>query len=427
MDTAVRSRPPVQRRGRVIVLTLRGGTVLATGVLALVVAYMAGWPELLIIACFCGIPPLLALVFVFRMRPKLSVARFMMPAIVTAGTTGSARLRLGNLAGAKTSFAHWRDNLPWSPGATPWQELPVMDASASLALQYAFTPLRRGIAELGPLMIEVTDPFGFARGEFPVGDRQRVVVAPETMDLSQGAVDIASDSGSARLFQHRALAGEHDIMTRDYRPGDALRRVHWKASAHHGELMVREDEKRSHAETLILVDTRRGSYRDVSRTPFPDRPESEHFEWALSMVASLRDHLVKGGLRVQVKETAVAQLADADHVDDFVESLARVRLSYQDGPALRLAEPRADSVGSLFAILDDPDGETLDALLEQHGAFDLAVAFLLGPGHDGPPRSSSSAGDLADCLERAGWTVYRVPEGEGVAAAWVALGGAADA
>ncbi|HEU4850002.1 MAG TPA: DUF58 domain-containing protein [Terrimesophilobacter sp.] len=426
MDTAVRFGRPVQRRGRVVTLTLRGGTVLAAGVLALVVAYIAGWPELLIIACFCGIPPLLALVFVVRMRPRLSVARFTTPAIVTAGTTGSARLRLGNLAGAKSSPAHWRDYLPWGPGATRRQGLPVMDAGASLSLQYAFTPPRRGIPELGPLVIEVADPFGFARGEFPVGDRQRVVVAPETVDLSQGAVDIASDSGSARLFQHRALAGEHDIMTRDYRPGDALRRVHWKASAHHGDLMVREDEKRSHAEALILVDTRRGSYRDVLRTPSTDRPESEHFEWALSMVASLRDHLVKGGLRVRVMETAVAQLADADHVDDFVESLARVRLSYQDGPALILAEPKADSVGSLFAVLDDPDGETLDALLEQRGSFDLAVAFLLGPPGPGRPRGSSPAGDPADRLERAGWTVHRVVDGEGVAAAWHALGGAAD-
>lgn len=412
MDAAGRFGRPAQRRGRVVALTLRGGTVLAVGVLALVVAYIAGWPELLILACFCGIAPLLALLFVFRMRPRLSVARFTTPAIVTAGTTGSARLRLGNLAGAKTSLAQWSDELPWSPGSTRRQELPSLDAGAGLDLQYGFTPPRRGVAELGPLVVEVADPFGLARGQFPVGDRHRVVVAPETVELDQSAVDIASDSGSARLFQHRALAGEHDIMTRDYRPGDALRRVHWKASAHHGDLMVREDEKRSHAEALLLVDTRRGSYRDVARAASPDLPESEHFEWALRMIASLRDHLVRSGLRVRVAETALAQLADADHVDDFVESLARVRLSYQDGPTLRLAEPRAESLGSLFAVLDAPDGETIAALVEQRGSFDLAVAFLLGDVGDA----------LAAALERAGWTVHRVGPNETVADAWRALG-----
>lgn len=407
---------PVQRRGRVVTLTLRGGAVLAVGVLAFVVAYIAAWPELLILACFCGIPPFLALIFVLRMRPRLSVARFTTPAIVTAGNTGSARLRLGNLGGARTGLLRWRDELPWSPGATRRQELPPIAAGDTLTLQYAFTPPRRGIGELGPLVIEVADPFGLARGEFPMGDRHRVVVAPETVELDQGAVDIASDSGSARLFQHRALAGEHDIMTRDYRPGDALRRVHWKASAHHGDLMVREDEKRSHAEALLLVDTRRGSYRDVARAASTERPESERFEWALRMIASLRDHLVRAGLRVQVAETAVNQLADADHVDDFVESLARVRLSYQDGPALRLAEPRAESLGSVFAVLDAPDGETVASLLEQRGSFDLAVAFLLGGGGE----------TLAERLTTAGWMVHRVTAGETVAEAWRALGTGGD-
>lgn len=409
MDTAVRRR--------VIALTLRGGTLLAAAIVSFSVAYIAGWPELLILASFCAIPPVLALVLVARMRPRFTVARFSSPAIVSAGATGSARLRLGNRAtvksaGAQWGDAQWSDALPWSPGHTRVQDLPVVDRGGSLTLQYAFVPPRRGVAELGPLVITVGDPFGLARGEFPVGDRHRVIVAPETVDLDQGSVDIASDSGSARLFQHRALAGEHDIMTRDYRPGDALRRVHWKASAHHGELMVREDEKRSHAEALLLVDTRRGNWRDVSRSPSPDRPESERFEWALGMVASLRDYLIRNGLRVDVIETAVRQLADAGHADDFIESLARVRLSYQNGPSLRLAEPRADSVGSVFTVLDDPDSETVDALIEQRAAFDLAVVFLLGA-----PR-----GTTEERLVKAGWMVRRVPDGETVLEAWQQLG-----
>lgn len=413
MDTAVRRR--------VITLTVRGGTLLGAAVVSLSAAYIAGWPELLVLASFCAIPPLLALWLVARMRPRLSVARFATPAIVSAGATGSASLRLGNLASSKTPVARWSDALPWGTGRTRSLELATLGAGGSLTLRYAFVPPRRGVSELGPLVITVGDPFGLARGEFAVGDRNRVIVAPETVDLDQGSVDIASDSGSARLFQHRALAGEHDIMTRDYRPGDALRKVHWKASAHHGELMVREDEKRSHAEALLLVDTRRGNWRDVSRSPSPDRPESDRFEWALSMIASLRDYLIRGGLRVDVVETAVRQLADAGHADDFVESLARVRLSYQNGPALRLAEPRADSVGSLFTVLDTPDAETIDALVEQRAGFDLAVAFLLGPASSGPARGR---GAWEERLVSAGWSILRVRDGDTVLNAWQSLGAA---
>jgi uncharacterized protein (DUF58 family) len=409
MDTAVQ-----HRRGRGLALTVRGSALLGAAILAFSSAYIASWPELLILACFCGLPPLLALAIVSRWRPRLSVARFATPALMSAGATGSVQLRLGNLAASPTTRARWADELPWGQGRTRSQALPAMGANGHLTLNYSFVPPRRGIAELGPLIIEVVDPFRLARGEFPVGDRQRVTVAPETVDLAEGAVDIASDSGSARLFQHRALAGEHDIMTRDYRPGDALRRVHWKASAHYGELMVREDEKRSHAEALILVDTRRGNWRDVSRAQSAALPESARFEWALSMVASLRDFLVRNGLRVAVVETAVSQLADASHADDFVESLARVRLSYQEGPSIRLSSPSADSSGSLFAVLDAADDEVIEALVQQRSSFDLAVAFLLGP----------AVGDAEEQLERAGWIVHRVAEGESVFTAWHSLNGA---
>ncbi len=426
MDTGVR-----QRQSRAVTLTVRGSALLGAAVLAVSVAYIAGWPELLILGCFCGLAPLLALAVVSRSTPRVTVSRFTSPAILSAGTTGSVRLRLRFVAGSKMATAQWSDDLPWSPGHTTRQPLPEVDVEGNLPLQYSFVPPRRGIVEIGPLVIDVVDPFGLAKAEFPVGQRRSVTVAPETVDLSDGAVDIAVDSGSARLFQHRAIAGEHDIMTRDYRPGDALRRVHWKASAHYGELMVREDEKRSHAEAHLLLDTRRSNWGDTSRAQAPDLPESAHFEWALSMTASLRDYFIRNGMHVNVAETAVSQLADASNADDFIESLARVRLSYQDGPALRLAAPSAESVGSLFVVLDEPDSDTIDALVEQRGSFDFAAAFLLGPARPGTAQSNAALGNTArnspahsgteDRLERAGWVVHRVGTNESVLEAWRAL------
>lgn len=398
----------VERRTRTITLTLRGGVMLGVAILSVSVAYIAAWPELLVLGSFCAIPPLLALVVVARRRPRFIVERFTAPAMVSAGATGSVRLRLRSASRAVTASERWSDDLPWSPGKRPWRDMPALNPGEEVTLHYDAVPPRRGVVELGPLVVDVGDPFGLARGEFSVGSQQRVVVSPESVDLGQALADLASDSGSARLFHHRALAGDHDIMTRDYRPGDALRRVHWKASAHHGELMVREDEKRSHAESVIFVDTRRQNWRDVSRSPSPDRPDSERFEWALSMVASLRDYLIRHGLRVSVVESAVRQLADAEHAEEFIESLARVQLSYHDGPAVRMTEKMFESVSSLFAIVDAPDDETITALVEQRREFGLAVVFLMGP----------SRGNVEARLSGSGWMVQRVPDGESVGKAW---------
>src|SRR5690606_38786157 len=78
METQAHPGPPL-RRGRAVTLTVRGAAMLAAAAIALVVAYIAGWPELLLLACFAGIPPLLALLHVSRMRPRLTVARFTSP------------------------------------------------------------------------------------------------------------------------------------------------------------------------------------------------------------------------------------------------------------------------------------------------------------------------------------------------------------
>ncbi len=406
MNTAVRRG--IERRGRTISVTVRGGALVGAAVVSLSVAYIAGWPELLILGCFCAIPPLLGLWFTAWRRPRFTIVRSSTPVVMNAGSAGSARLRITSPSRVRPATLLWSDDIPWSPGLTPWRDLPAMDAGGTVDLFYNFVPARRGVFEIGPLVVRNSDPFGLSRGEFDVGGTHRVVVAPELVDLGESLEELASRSGTARMFQHRALAGDHDIMTRDYRPGDALRRVHWRASAHHGELMVREDEKRSHAEALIVVDTRRANWRDVSRNVNPDRPESENFEWALSMVISLRDYLVRLGIKVSVIETAVQQLADDESTDGFIESLARVRLSYQNGPALRVIDPSHASVGVLVAIVDSPDAEIVAALVEQRANFGVALAFVTGP----------VSKQLDDALSSAGWAVHRVAHGETVRDAW---------
>lgn len=418
-DRLVSGLGTIERSGRTLATTWRGNAMLGAAILSFSVAYIAGWPELLILGSFCAIPPLLALLVVAVRRPRLVVERTFSRSMVSVGGTGSVHVRLRSMARILSATARWSDALPWNPGRTRWRDLPPAIAGALIDLQYDFVPPRRGVALLGPFVVENTDPFGFARAEFALGGTQRVVVAPELVDLAQGQDDLATHSGAAQLFHHRALAGDHDIMTRDYRPGDAMRRVHWKATAHHGQLMVREDDKRSHAEAVIIVDSRRGSWRDASRDSSTERAESGFFEWALSMTSSLRDYAVRNGLRVRVVETAVTQLADAENADDFVESLARVRLSYHDGPAIVVAEPGKVPVGSLFAVLNAPDAETLRTLCEQRVGFGFAAAFVVGANECAPDNARDD--EWCELLARAGWVVYRVAEGESVLAAWQGL------
>ena len=53
-----------------------------------------------------------------------------------------------------------------------------------------------------------------------------------------------------------AVHGEDDVSTREYRHGDDLRKVHWRATARTGELMVRLEERPWRAQATLLLDTR---------------------------------------------------------------------------------------------------------------------------------------------------------------------------
>src|SRR5438445_13416249 len=46
----------------------------------------------------------------------------------------------------------------------------------------------------------------------------------------------------ASIAAPRAGSGTEMFGAREYRPGDPLRRIHWRSSARHGELIVREFE-----------------------------------------------------------------------------------------------------------------------------------------------------------------------------------------
>jgi uncharacterized protein (DUF58 family) len=421
-NTTSASRSPARGR-RIARLTRRGWVLLVIGAVVIPLSYWLGRRELLYLGSFLVLLPLLALAFVRLRRMRLSVRRSFSPAVVSVGHPTMADVQVGNLAPSSTTEANWRDSWPWYPYATEPLRLPGLRPSGTRSagqgstahFRYEVTPPTRGVFDVGPMLVDFADPFGLADGALVAGATEPLTVTPEIVALVDGIVSISADEGPTRVMQRRALGGEDDLMAREYRRGDALRRVHWRASAHAGQLMVRQEEQRSHAEARILLDTRLSNYRDVATVEDIDSPRSEAFEWAVTFTASLGVHLVRNGFLVQVIETAPAQLSSPEHPDEFLESLASVALSAASPEELSLLHgvQRPDrSQGSVFAVLSDADPATVDRLGAQRQAFDLAVAFLVAP----------QQFDLERTLADAGWLCVTVQVDDPIDSAWAALG-----
>jgi uncharacterized protein (DUF58 family) len=402
--------------------------MLSFGAAALLFAYFLNRSELLYLGSFVLLLPLASLLALRFRRLQLSVTRSFSPPVARAGNPLTVELTVENLAKTATPEAICSDRQPWFPHATERATLPAMKAGGSrpgspgsiARLRYRLTPPVRGQFEIGPLLVELSDPFGLARGAVSVGSSAPLLVTPNVVPLADDAVAFAADEGTTRMLQRRSTGGEDDLMTREYRRGDALRRVHWRASAHHGELMVRQEEQRSHTEARVLLDTRRRNYRDVDPAHDSNEPESSSFEWSVSFVASLALHLQREGFVVEVIENSRAQLGQTDRPEEFLESLASVQLTETEKLdsadaaflLLRGAERPDRSQGSVFAVISDADSATVAALESQRHAFDLAVVYLVGGRNLG----------LDDRLRLAGWLCIPVTPETAIEAAWLAAG-----
>lgn len=425
------ARPRRSRfRPRALGVTLRGAGAFVVGVVALIAAYSGGWQEALVLASAALLLPVTGLVFARIARPRLEVVRVFSPPVVPAGTSVRVSLAVRNLAARPTVPGLWNDGLPWWEEAIP-QRMPGLASATpgaasgrdrSAVFRYDLHPRQRGLYPVGPLAVEQGDPFGMARSVTAQGAQDTLVVVPPVVRLPPSALSTAEAEGEALLVQRRASGNDDDLTTREYRPGDALRRVHWRASAKHGDLMVRQEEQRSFPEVRLLLDTRRDGYPDAKQEParFDDaiEAESDAFEWAITMFASIGLHLLEQGFHITVQESARAQVVpfgerwEGGRRDEgFLTSLAGIHLA--DPPiGDRPDDPRTTQVGPLFAVGGAPSVATVPWLRRQRRPGEVAVAFLAGEG------TAESAAELRG----AGWVVVESAADDAPEPTWTAAG-----
>jgi uncharacterized protein (DUF58 family) len=99
--------------------------------------------------------------------------------------------------------------------------------------------------------LHTSDPFGFFVGRRDCPDQEVALVLPRFTSLAgrRRAREL-----EAVIAAPRAGSGHELFGIREYRPGDSLRRIHWRASARHGELVVREYEPPGAPTLTVLID-----------------------------------------------------------------------------------------------------------------------------------------------------------------------------
>jgi uncharacterized protein (DUF58 family) len=159
---------------------------------------------------------------------------------------------------------------------------------------------RRGHFRIEPLHIRTGDPFGFFEASATVGQGISVVVYPRLEPLPRWKLPTAALEGShatpVRTLQTTPLA----TTVRPYAPGDAMNRIHWKTTARHGEIQVKEFDLEQTADAWIILDLQRGIQTG--------KGDESTVEAAIRAAASIADKALQEnravGLTVNVARTA---------------------------------------------------------------------------------------------------------------------------
>lgn len=123
---------------------------------------------------------------------------------------------------------------------------------------------QRGRFRLGPTRIISSDPFGLFRFSRLIPGSGEIIVYPPTEELAAFRLPGAElSTGSSSLIRAHSVTPNVSTI-RDYQPGDSFNRIHWRSTARHGRLMVKEFELDPAADIYLVLDL---NERAVARMP----------------------------------------------------------------------------------------------------------------------------------------------------------------
>lgn len=330
-----------------VVLTRRGVGFLVSGVVSFVAAPILSLPALLYVTGLMLALVLFSGIYVFAGHSRVRIERSFAPQVVPPGEMSHATVRITNLSVLPCLEARWSDDLPHGISGDASGILPALGGShgidSRVSFSYALQGLRRGRHPIGPLRVNVLDPFGLVFRRHKFGSPEMLTVLPRRYELRPIAPRGTSEDGATRPAPQHVGVGDDDVIARAYLPGDAMKRLHWKATAHRGELMVRQEEQQLTPRAAVVLDCEPVS-QGTARDSQGQWEYSASFEWSVVAAASITAHLVKAGYVVvlQSNGTAIDRfIADGqDTLEDAMVDLAVAEPEEHDNDR-RVAPERA--------------------------------------------------------------------------------------
>ncbi|MGH9063311.1 MAG: DUF58 domain-containing protein, partial [Acidimicrobiales bacterium] len=332
---------------------------------------------------------LVTLAWVRLHRFDLDAARRVRPARVHVGDTARIELVVHNRASRRSPLLMASD--PFEDGRRVARFLlAALSPGERGQAAYRLPTGQRGVHRLGPLHLELRDPFGLASSSTRAAGVTRLTVLPKVEAVLPPPAGLGGEPHAG--VDHpsfRGQRGEDFYALRPYAVGDDLRRVHWPSTARLGELMIRQDELPWQDRATVVLDLRRAVHSPAS------------LELAVSAAASVVSAGAIPRSLVRLVDTGGTDTGygtGAPHAERILDHLADVAggRSRDLGPTLgRLRSGQGG--GTLVAITTGAASESdLEALTRLRPRFAPLLLVVIEP----------------SAVEAAGWAAGPVEDDE---------------
>jgi uncharacterized protein (DUF58 family) len=163
---------------------------------------------------------------------------------------------------------------------------------------------KRGEFALGPTILHSGDPFGFFHRSLSMEPKSSILVLPLIFPLERDWNPKGDLSGGKAHREQKSLSSQNATAVREYQPGDALNKIHWKSSVRAQKWMVKEFEREPLANIWLILDCNASGYfsyetkeesdlllpRDIRHYQAQQILPRDNFEYAVSAAASLIEY-----------------------------------------------------------------------------------------------------------------------------------------
>ncbi len=241
--------------------------------------------------------------------------------------------------GGWTSRKRWR-----LEEAAVWS-VPVLRGRRVGEVSATFVPARRGMYPKTQARVTTSFPLGLRWARRRIESRGHVIIWPAIVPLETAISFGASDGWSDAVDARRTGTQGPWSGTRPYQPGEPLRKIHWRQTARHDQLIICERSAPAGRGAQIVLE----SDPDV----YQGRAGEQMRERAITAAASLATAMVRMGVRISalMDYKKVYEATSPDELTPFLDALAC--LEADEGARLTglLGRPECHGAEGLTQIL----------------------------------------------------------------------------